>query len=102
MGNLLSKLLEFIPKSAQVVIASLFVGGLSFAGMDARYMTVSDFTKSFVLDLKSEIRSLSKDIRDPELPEDVKEFMRDQLEELIDELCYQNPDDPYCEGRELE
>ena len=66
---------------------------------EARYMTVSQYTKSYVLDLKSEIRQLQKDLQRENISDEVKELLREQLDEMLDELCYESPDDPYCKGR---
>jgi len=89
-------LIKVIPLQMQVAIACLVIGGVAFAGLETRYMTVSDFTKSYILDLKREIRELEKELADPGLPPRVQEMLFEQLELMIDELCYEVPDDPYC------
>ena len=92
----LIELLGMLPSSVQIVIASLFVGGGAVAGLEARYMTVSDFTKSYVLDLKAEIRAIKNELKAEDLTDRERESLEEELEELIDELCYENPEDRYC------
>lgn len=91
--------LNFVPKSVQAAIACLVLGGIAVYAAESRYMTVAQYTKSYVLDLKSEIRAIQTDLRDPDIPEDTKRYLREQLEVLLDDLCYEVPDDPYCENR---
>lgn len=98
MATLL-KLIEMIPQAIRLPIVFLMLGGAATLGAEARYMTVSDFTKSYVLDLKSEIRQLRQQIADPATSADVRALLREQLEALLDELCYEIPDDPYCKNR---
>ena len=59
-------------------------------------MTVGQYTKSYVLDLKREIRNIRKDLGRDIDPE-IRQMLEDQLAEMIDELCYEMPDDPYCD-----
>lgn len=96
----LLKLFEYIPKPIAQAVALILLGVFAFAGTETRYMTVSDFTKSYILDLKSELRSLRKDIADDEIAADIKEHLREQFEALLDELCYETPTDSYCKNRE--
>src|SRR5210317_1844656 len=96
MTNLL-ELLKLIPVQAQVAIVCLLIGGLSFAGLETRYMTVSDFTKSYVLDLKKVIREIEIILREEELTERERRDLELELEELIDELCYETPEDRKCD-----
>ena len=93
----LTDLLKIIPEAARVPIVFLLLGSLGVYGAEARYMTVDQFTKSYVLDLKSEIRDIQKELRDDSLSDREREMLEDLLNELIDELCYEAPDDPYCE-----
>jgi len=92
-------ILKLIPKPIQLTIAGILLGGMAFAGHETRYMTVGDYTKSYVLDLKSEIREIRKDLATPELPQEVKDILLESLEALLDDLCYEVPDDPYCKNR---
>jgi hypothetical protein len=81
----------------QIAIVCLIIGGVAFAGLETRYMTVSDFTKSYVLDLKKIIREIEYDLRDLDLTERERRDLEMELEELIDELCYEKPEDRLCE-----
>lgn len=92
-------LLDAVPASVKGGIALLLLGGMGVFGAESRYMTVDDFTKSYILDLKAEIREIQKELRFEELTEREKLWLEEQLEALLDELCYEVPDDPYCEDR---
>ena len=81
--------LSLIPKSAQVVIASLALGGAAVFGLESRYVTASQFTKNYVLTLKQEIREVRKLLKDTNLTEHEREMLEEDLAELIDELCYE-------------
>ena len=96
----LTNLLNFVPKPVALVIVSVVGGGLAVAGMETRYMTVADFTKSYVLDLKSEIRELHRDLERAETDRE-RQQIREDIESLIDELCYEKPDDRMCAGRSV-
>ncbi len=96
MSRLL-ELLNLMPKAVQIAIAGMLIGGLAFAGHEVRYMTVGQFTKSYVLDLKSEIRAVRRDLNDPDLDERTKRFLREILDQMLDELCYEAPNDLYCQ-----
>jgi hypothetical protein len=91
------ELLGLMPKSVQIAIAGILIGGAAFAAHEMRYMTVGQFTKSYVLDIKSEIRQIQKDLSDEELDARVRDMLEEQLAFLLDDLCYETPDDPYCE-----
>ena len=88
--------IQLIPKELQIGIACLVIGGFAFAGMESRYMTVSDFTKSYVLDLKKLIRELKEDLKDPTLTARERHHLEMEIEELMDELCYEKPNDLWC------
>ena len=90
------KLLEMIPEGMRIPIACLLLGGMGVAFAESRYMTVDQFTRSYVLDLKSEIRSIERELRRPELDDEYRMMLLEQLEALIAELCYEMPEDPYC------
>jgi len=90
-------LLKMIPESLRMAIVFIILGGGAVLAAEARYMTVDQFTKSYVLDLKSEIRDIQRELREGELTERERELLEEQLAELIDALCYELPDDPYCE-----
>lgn len=99
----MSKLLELLnlmPRAVQIAIAGMLIGGLAFAGHEVRYMTVSQFTKSYVLDLKSEIRAVQRELTDPDLDVRIAQILREQLDQMLDELCYETPNDPYCKRDE--
>ncbi len=88
-------LLALIPKPIALSIASLVIGAAAFGGMESRYVTTSDFTKSYVLQLKREIREVRKEIKD-EAHSGLKARLEDDLAALIDELCMTAPDDREC------
>ena len=91
-------LLGFLPKTVQIAVASLVIGGGAIFGAESRYMTVADFTKSYILDLKREIRTLENELRDSTLTARERQRLNEQLQALLDELCYELPNDPYCKG----
>lgn len=88
-------ILTFLPKTVALSIASIIVGASAFAGMEMRYVSASQFQKSYVLQLKREIRELRHEIAETDDP-DLVDRLEDYLEELIDELCLENPDDREC------
>lgn len=91
-------LIQLIPKQLQIAIACLLIGGVAFAGLESRYMTVSDYTKSYILDLKKAIREVEYILRTEELTERERHNYEVELQEMIDELCYEKPDDKvYCD-----
>ena len=95
------ELLSLVPKSVQVVVASAALGGGAVLGMEWRYVTSSDFRKSYILDLRGEIREIGRDLQNPDISEDAKELLREQLERLIDDLCFETENtDPYCKDRD--
>jgi len=92
-------ILNMLPNSVKYgAIIGLLVVGVAY-GHEARYMTVGQYTKSYVLDLRAEIRSIRIDLDNPELSVEVKRMLREQLEVMLDELCYEVPEDPYCKDR---
>jgi hypothetical protein len=95
----MTEMLGLIPESVRVPILFLIIGGGGAFAAESRYMTVADYTKSYVLNLKSEIREIQKELADPEIDPDYRDMLMEQLEALVDELCYERPDDAYCHGR---
>ena len=95
------ELINLMPRGIQIAIAGMLIGGLAFAGHEARYMTVGQFTKSYVLDLKAEIRNTKKDLADQGLDVRLRELLVEQLESMLDDLCYEMPLDAYCKARNL-
>lgn len=90
------KLLAVIPSSVRVVIVAVVLGiGIAYAH-ETRYMTVSDFTKSYVLDLKKTIRELNYELRRPDLTPRERIFLEEQIANYVAELCYEMPSDPQC------
>lgn len=89
--------LKLLPASVQVAIVCLILGGGFVLAAESRYMTVDQFTKSYVLDLKSLIREYHKDLQNPDLTDRERVWIEEQIQLLIDELCYELPDDPYCD-----
>mgnify|MGYP001825919104 CR=1 FL=1 len=97
---MITRLLELIPESLRIPIVCVILGGGGVAYAEARYMTVSDFTKSYVLDLKAEIRALERELRRDGLDPEYVAMLREQLASMIAELCYETDNnDPYCKGR---
>lgn len=94
--NKILDLLALLPKSVQILVAGLLIGGIAFAAHEERYMTIGDYTKSYVLNLKAEIRAIRKDLKDSSLSSGEKERLQEQLQQLLDELCYESPKDTYC------
>ena len=94
--NAFLQLLSAIPTSIQVFIASAAIGGVGVYAHESRYMTVGDYTKSYVLDLKREIRSIQYELQNPDLDQQIRHMLEEQLQDMLDELCYERPDDPYC------
>lgn len=88
--------LSFLPKGVALTIASIIIGAGAFAGMETRYVTSGQFQKSYVLQLKREIRELRREIREAEDAGEPTERLEDYLAELIDELCLEMPDDREC------
>jgi hypothetical protein len=95
----LTDILNMLPPSVRWgALAGILVIGIAY-GHESRYMTVGEYTKSYVLDLKAEIRAIKADLSSGNLPAETAEILREQLEALLDELCYEKPDDPYCRKR---
>ncbi len=88
-------LLAFLPKSVALTIAAMVLGAGTLAGLESRYVTQSDFHKSYVLQLKREIRELRKELAEESDPERIADLEYD-LAELIDELCIEAPEDREC------
>ncbi len=99
MSSLLDAL-KLIPKPMQIAIAGIVIGIGAVYAHESRYMTVGQFTKSYLLDLKAEIRETKKDLSNPDLPARVREMLQANLEAMLDDLCYELPSDPYCLDRE--
>lgn len=93
-----TKILELIPQSYRLPIILVLSGvGLAY-GHEIRYVTASDFTKSYVLNLRGEIRELRKELREAATASE-KERIQEQIDAMIDELCYEVPTDSYCKER---
>ena len=92
------EMLGLIPESVRIPILFVALGAGGTFAAESRYMTVADYTKSYVLNLKSEIREIQKELTDPDIDPEHAEKLLEQLEALIDELCYERPDDAYCHG----
>ena len=93
----LTNLLNFVPKPVAAGVVIFVLGGGAVVGMEMRYMTVAEFTKSYVLDLKSEIRDLRDDLKDAETERE-RRLIQEDIDRLIDELCEERPDDRMCES----
>lgn len=68
---------------------------IAVAYMFTTFVTASDFEDLSHTVLKREIRDLKKEIREEQSPE-VKEYLEDDLQELIDKLCRMSPEDREC------
>ncbi len=93
----ITDLLTLLPKSVALSVASIVIGAAAFAGMETRYVTAGAFQKSYVLQLKREIRELRRELRsetDPERRADLE----DDIAALIDVLCLEVPADRECAG----
>lgn len=98
--KMILEFLNYLPPLAQVSVIGLILGaGLVYAH-ETRYMTVGQYTKSYVLNLKAEIRAIRAELDTEELDPVTRELLEEQLESLLDELCYERPDDVYCKRRE--
>lgn len=95
-------LLNMMPKAIRLTLIGMLFGGLAFAGHEVRYMTVAQYTKSYILDLKAEIRETRRDLRSQDLPARVREILTENLAALIDELCYELPNDRECKNQDPE
>jgi hypothetical protein len=95
MGEFL-KLLQALPKMVQIVIISVILGvGFAYAH-EARYMTISDFNKGYILDLKKNIRDIQATLRTATLSPVERRIYAEELAQMIAELCYEVPNDNYC------
>lgn len=98
-----SSLLTLVPKSVSLTILGILIGGSAVLGAEARYMKVSDFTKSYILTLKREIRENSNELKNAETEKE-RALIREILEGLLDDLCQRvdDPkDEPYCKNRSV-
>jgi len=68
---------------------------VAVAYMFSTFVTASDFQELSHTFLKREIRELKREIREEE-DEVIKEYLEEDLEELIDRLCRMVPDDREC------
>lgn len=79
----------------------MVAGGLIVGYAEIRFMTVADFTKSYVLDLKQAIRAARDDLKEAETERE-RRLIQEDIESLLDELCEERPDDPWCKERSIE
>lgn len=99
MGNLI-ELLKQLPPMVRVAIIGLILGAGVVYAHETRYMTVGQYTKSYVLNLKAEIRAIRDNLTDQNLDAGTRKLLEEQLASLLDELCYERPNDPYCKNRQ--
>ena len=91
--------LKLIPPQVQVVIASLVLGAAVVYAAESRYVTMDRFQKAYILDLKKIIREIEYILRDEVLTDRERRDLELELEELIDELCFEtNNQDRKCDG----
>ena len=69
---------------------------IAVAYMFTNFVSASDFNDLNHTFIKREIREIRKDIREETDP-DIIEYLEEDLEELIDNLCRIAPDDRECE-----
>jgi hypothetical protein len=95
----LTDILNMLPPSVRWgALAGVLILGIAY-GHETRYMTVGQYTKSYVLDLKAEIRAIRNELERDDVDPVTEELLEEQLEALLDELCYEVPNDPYCRNR---
>lgn len=91
-------LITRLPLPVQLTVIGLILGaGLVYAH-ETRYMTVGQYTKSYVLNLKAEIRAIRAELKN-NLDDASRRLLEEQLHVLLDDLCYELPNDPYCKDR---
>lgn len=88
--------IKILPTSIQIAVASIIIGATAVYAHETRYMTVSDFTKSYILDLKQAIREIVRTLESEDLSERERAMLENDLEALLDELCYEAPEDRLC------
>lgn len=99
--NFLVKLIDWVPVAARVPVLLFVMFSTLAVGAELRYLPAADYKKGYILQLRGEIRELTRDIANPDISPDAKKLMREQLEELLDELCLETSErDPYCKARE--
>lgn len=92
-------ILGFMPKSVRLMAIGAIAALAAGAAAESRYMKISDFTKSYILDLRSDIRAIKKDIEATQ-DDAARKVLEEQLERMLDDLCLETRgDDPYCENR---
>lgn len=69
---------------------------VAVAYMFTTFVTTSDFDDLNFTILKREIRDIKREIREEHDPE-IREYLKEDLDELIDKLCRLEPDDRECE-----
>ena len=89
-------LIKLVPIPVQIAVAGMLLGGAAFAGLETRYVNASQFEKSYILNLKSAIREIMRELDESELSDRERTWLEEELEALIDELCYETPDDRLC------
>lgn len=94
----LSSVLTVLPKSVSIPLVFAMAGGFGFWAHEVRYMTVADFTKSYILDLKREIRENRNDLA-VTTDTRARAIIIENIEALLDELCLEMPTDTYCKDR---
>lgn len=98
MIDLLTKLIDAVPVIWQrvIVITALLVG-VAWAA-EERYVPKEAWEKQYILELKDTIREIRKDLKDADLSEREREFLEEEIADLVDDLCYETDDeDRLCE-----
>ena len=90
--------LKLIPPQVQVVVASVVLGAAVVYAAESRYVSMDQFQKAYILDVKRMIRELQQLLREDELTERERHEIELEIEFLIDELCYELPEDRMCHG----
>ena len=79
---------------AVTMITSIAIG---IAYVFTNFVTVSDFNDLNHTFLKGEIREIRKELREEDDPV-IREYLENDLEELIDKLCRMSPEDRECKS----
>lgn len=91
--------LKSIPVTIQIAVGGIILGVGGLVAADSRYVLASLYDKSFVLQSAAAVRELRKELRIAEDQEDI-DLIREEIEQILDDMCYEAPDHAYCKDRE--
>jgi len=80
-----------LPAIAASVLAVGSIGGAALTA-DTRYVKSSDFNQYIGQEIREDLRDLELEIRREEDPE-LREFLEEQYDELLEEYCADYPED---------